>query len=288
MRRRPRRRLPEHPHGAEIKAEQVRLLYRQLPAGLFGSVVLGCLAAFVLWQQVPRALLLAWLFVLALLTLGRVWLMRRYFQIDPPPDEAPSWGHAFVFAAGLAGVLWGMAGMFPFREPSLLHEVFLAFMIAGLAAGAMTTMSSFRGAYLAFLLPAILPLAVRLMLHLTEAYVVMSGMLTLFAILMAVISRRLYLSLLESLHLRFDNVGLVNELAAARDRQQVALDELEAEMRGEAHGWLCRPATSSIEPSSTPPAPATTSGREGASSMPIANTSVSPDTAPSRRSRDAR
>ncbi|MET1083535.1 MAG: EAL domain-containing protein [Burkholderiales bacterium] len=185
-----------HPHGAEIKAEQVRLLYRQLPAGLFGSVALGCLAAFVLWQQVPRALLLAWLFVFALLTLGRVWLMRRYFQINPPPDEAPAWGHAFVFAAGLAGVLWGMAGMFPFREPSLLHEVFLAFMIAGLAAGAMTTMSSFRGAYLAFLLPAILPLAVRLMLHLTEAYVVMSGMLTLFAILMAVISRRLHLSLL--------------------------------------------------------------------------------------------
>lgn len=221
---------PGPSHDAEIRAEQIRLLYRQLPTALFASIVIGCLVAFVLWQHVPRALLLGWLFLLVVLTLGRVWLMQRYFQIDPPPDEAPAWGHAFVFAVGLSGALWGAAGMLPFREPSLVHEVFLAFMIAGMAAGAMTTLSSFRGAYLVFLLPAVLPLSVRLMLHLSEAHIVMSGMLLLFAILMAVISRRLYLSLLESLHLRFDNVGLLHEVAAARDRHQAALDGLEAEM----------------------------------------------------------
>jgi diguanylate cyclase (GGDEF)-like protein/PAS domain S-box-containing protein len=217
-------------YEAEIAAEQVRLLYRQLPTALFGAVVIGCLVVFVLWEQVPRALLLTWLAVLGLLTLGRVWLMQRYFLLDPPPREAPAWGYALMFTAGLSGALWGMAGIFPFREPSLLHEVFLAFIIAGLSAGAMTTLSSFRGAYLVFLLPAILPLAVRFMLHLSEAYVVMSGMLLLFALLMAIISRRLHLSLLESLHLRFDNVGLLNEVAAARDRQQAALDGREAEI----------------------------------------------------------
>jgi diguanylate cyclase (GGDEF)-like protein/PAS domain S-box-containing protein len=223
--------VPEHAHAPEIKAEQVRLLYKQLPTALFATAVIGCLLAAVLWDQVPRPLLLGWLFLLALLTLGRVWLMQRYFQIDPPPDEASPWGHAFVFTVGLSGALWGAAGIFPFREPSLLHELFLAFLIAGLTAGAMSTLSSFRGAWLAFILPAVLPLAVRLLLHLNEAHVVMSAMLVLFGILMSVISRRLYLSLLASLHLRFDNVGLVKELAAARDRQQVALDELEAEMR---------------------------------------------------------
>ncbi|MBL8529724.1 MAG: EAL domain-containing protein [Burkholderiales bacterium] len=217
-------------HEAEIAAEQVRLLYRQLPTALFATVVIGCLVVFVLWGEVPRALLLAWSFALGLLTLGRVWLMQRYFLIAPPPREAPAWGHAFVFTVGLSGVLWGVAGVFPLREPSLLHEMFLAFMIAGLAAGGMTTLSSFRGAYLAFVLPAILPLAVRLMLHLSEVYVVMSGMLLLFALLMAIISRRLQLSVLESMHLRFDNVGLLNEVAAARDRQQAALDGLEAEI----------------------------------------------------------
>ncbi|MBL8540691.1 MAG: EAL domain-containing protein [Betaproteobacteria bacterium] len=213
-----------------VKTEQIRLLYRQLPTVLVASAVSGCAVTLVLWQQVSHAMLLGWLCLLALLTLGRVWLMQRYFQIDPPPDEAPAWGHAFVFAVGLSGVLWGVAGVFPFREPSLLHEVFLAFMIAGLSAGAMSTLSSFRGAYFAFLLPAILPLAVRMTLHLAQVYVVMSGMLVLFAIMMSAISRRFYLSLRESLQLRFDNVVLLNELAAARDRQQAALAGLEAEI----------------------------------------------------------
>jgi diguanylate cyclase (GGDEF)-like protein/PAS domain S-box-containing protein len=217
-------------HEAEIKTEQIRLLYRQLPTALATSAISGCAVVFVLWQQVPHALLITWLCLLALLTLGRVWLMQRYFQLDPPPAEAPAWGHAFVFAVGLSGLLWGAAGILPFREPSLLHEVFLAFVIAGLAAGAMSTLSSFRGAYFAFLLPAILPLAVRMLLHVSEAYVVMSGMLVLFAIMMVVISHRLHRSLRESLQLRFDNLTLLNQVAAARDRQEAALARLEAEI----------------------------------------------------------
>jgi diguanylate cyclase (GGDEF)-like protein/PAS domain S-box-containing protein len=218
------------PHEAEIKTEQIRLLYRQLPTALATSAISGCAVVFVLWQQVPHALLIAWLLLLALLTLGRVWLMQRYFQLDPPPAEAATWGHAFVFAVGLSGLLWGAAGILPFREPSLLHEVFLAFIIAGLAAGAMSTLSSFRGAYFAFLLPAILPLAVRMLLQASEAYVVMAGMLVLFAIMMVVISHRLYRSLRESLQLRFDNLTLLNQVAAARDRQEAALARLEAEI----------------------------------------------------------
>ena len=158
---------PGRSHAPEVKAEQVRLLYTQLPTALFATTVIAGLLVYVLWEQVPRPLLLGWLSLLALLTLGRVWLMQRYFQIDPPPAEAPPWGHALVFTVGLSGVLWGIAGLFPFREPSLLHHVFLAFLIAGLAAGAMATLSSFRGACLAFLLPAVLPLVVRLMLHLS-------------------------------------------------------------------------------------------------------------------------
>lgn len=222
---------PGHSHAPEVKAEQVRLLYTQLPTALFATTVIAGLLVYVLWEQVPRPLLLGWLFLLGLLTLGRVWLMQRYFQIDPPPAEAPPWGHALVFTVGLSGTLWGIAGLFPFREPSLLHHVFLAFLIAGLAAGAMATLSSFRGACLAFLLPAVLPLAVRLMLHQSDVYVAMSAMLLLFTIMMAIISRRIRLSLLGSFHLRFENVDLLSELEAARDRQRAALNELEAQMQ---------------------------------------------------------
>jgi len=208
----------------------VRLLYQQLPSALFASVVIGCVTVFVLWEQVARTLLLGWLTAITLLTLGRVWLMRRYVEIGPPPDEAPSWGHAFVFGVGLSGALWGVAGLFPFREPSLIHELFLAFVLAGLSAGGMSTLSSFRGAFFAFTAPALAPLAVRFALHLTDVYAVMGALLLLFAILMSTISRRLYVSIGQSLQLRFENLALLGDIAVARDRQNATLSELEAEM----------------------------------------------------------
>ena len=208
----------------------MRLLYQQLPSALFASVVIGCVTVFVLWEQVARTLLLGWLTAITLLTLGRVWLMRRYVEIGPPPDEAPSWGHAFVFGVGLSGALWGVAGLFPFREPSLIHELFLAFVLAGLSAGGMSTLSSFRGAFFAFTAPALAPLAVRFALHLTDVYAVMGALLLLFAILMSTISRRLYVSIGQSLQLRFENLALLGDIAVARDRQNATLSELEAEM----------------------------------------------------------
>ncbi len=95
----------------------------------------------------------------------------------------------------------------------------------------MSTLSSFRGAYATFLIPAILPFAVKLMLREGEMYVAMSSMLLLFIAMMSLISGRHYRSVTDSLRLRFDNAELVGDLAAAHDRQQAINRELEGQMR---------------------------------------------------------
>jgi diguanylate cyclase (GGDEF)-like protein/PAS domain S-box-containing protein len=92
-------------------------------------------------------------------------------------------------------------------------------------------LSSFRGAYAAFLVPAILPFAVKLMLREGEMFVAMSSMLILFIAMMSLISARHYRSVTESLRLRFDNADLLDDLAAAHDRQQAINQELEGQMQ---------------------------------------------------------
>lgn len=215
----------------EIKAEQVRLLYRQLPPALSATTVIGGLVVYVLWTQVPRLWLLSWFAALILLTSGRLWLIRSYLRRKSPASEATRWVRRFVIGVGLSGLIWGLAGLFPFKDPSLIHEIFLAFVLAGLSAGAMTTLSSFRGIYFVFLVPALLPFAMRIMFEKGDVYVAMSLMLFLFIAMMSIISRRLYLSIAESLRLRYDNLDLLDHLAAARDRQQAANAELELEMQ---------------------------------------------------------
>ena len=131
----------------------------------------------------------------------------------------------------VSGLIWGVAGIFPIPTGDLIEEMFLIFVLAGLSAGSMSTLSSYRGAYAAFLLPAILPFAIKIMFREGEVFVAMTSMLALFIVMMSLISARHYRSVTESLRLRFDNEALLNDLAAAGDRQLAINRELEAQIQ---------------------------------------------------------
>ena len=186
---------------------------------------------YVLWGHVPRLWLALWLLGLAVTTLARAGLRRAYFRAKPPASAAGPWGRRFLAGVLISGMVWGIAGVFPLPPNDVLEQMFLAFVLAGLAAGGMSTLSSFRGAYAAFLVPAILPFAIRIMLQEGEMFLAMSAMLMLFIAMMSLISARHYRSVTESLLLRFDNAQLSDDLAAARDRQQAINRELEGQMQ---------------------------------------------------------
>ena len=218
-------------HRQQIRSEQIRLLFEQLPAALIATTIVGALVVYVLWGHVSPLWLLLWLLGLAVTTVVRAWLMRAYFRAKPSASQAGRWGRRFLAGVLVSGVVWGLAGVFPLSPDAALQELFLLFVLAGLAAGGMSTLSSFRGAYAAFLVPAILPFAVKLMTQEGEMFVAMSSMLILFIAMMSLISARHYRSVTESLRLRFDNADLVDDLAAARDHQQAINRELEGQMQ---------------------------------------------------------
>ncbi len=175
--------------------------------------------------------LVMWLVVLGVITAARVWLLRSYVRTNPPASEATPWARRFIIGTAGAGVIWGLAGLFPFHGGSYVHEVFIAFVLAGLSAGAMSTLSSFRGAYLAFLAPAIAPYAIRLTLQKGEMYLAMGVMLFMFISMMFIISVRHYRSVAASLRLRYDNLDLLADLATAAERKQAANQELEGKVQ---------------------------------------------------------
>jgi diguanylate cyclase (GGDEF)-like protein/PAS domain S-box-containing protein len=217
-------------HRQRIRSEQIRLLFEQLPVALIATTIVGVLVVHVLWGHISPLWLLPWLLALAVTTALRAWLIRAYFRARPSALEAERWGRRFLVGVLISGAVWGLAGVFPLSRDAALHELFLLFVLAGLAAGSMSTLSSFRGAYAAFLVPAILPFAAKLMTRQGEMSVAMSSMLLLFVAMMSLISARHYRSVTESLRLRFDNADLVGDLAAARDRQQAINRELQGQM----------------------------------------------------------
>jgi len=218
-------------HLDEIRAEQVRLLYTQLPSALIGTAIVGAFVLLVLWSHVPRSWLLPWAAALAVATTARAALRRAYFRAAPTAIDTAPWARRFLAGVLVSGVVWGIAGMFPILPGSSLEELFLLFVLAGLAAGGMSTLSSYRGAYAAFLMPAILPFGVKLLLREGDMYLAMSSMLILFVVLMSLISMRHYRSVAESLRFRFANRDLVEDLAAAHERQQAINKELQRQIQ---------------------------------------------------------
>jgi diguanylate cyclase (GGDEF)-like protein/PAS domain S-box-containing protein len=221
----------EDPHRQQIQAEQIRMLFAQLPSALIATAIVGALVVYVLWGHVSPSWLLPWLLALAATTVARAGLRRAYFRARPPVEQAARWGRRFLAGALISGVVWGLAGVFPLAHEAALEQLFLLFVLGGLSAGGMSTLSSYRGAYAAFLVPAILPFAVKLALREGEMALAMSSMLLLFIAAMSLISARHYRSVTESLRLRFYNADLLDDLASAHDRQQAINRELEGEIR---------------------------------------------------------
>ncbi len=210
-------------------AEQVALLYRNGP--LAYVITLAC--AFLLsWEQrtfISADTLRVWFLCVLLLTAARSILTHRYFHTRPALDEAPRWGRYYLIATALSGMLWGSAALFLFPAESTTHQVVVALVLAGMCAGAVPILSSVRAVFWVFMLPALLPLAVRLFTAGTELTTVLGVITLIFIVGMLISAQRMNRSIINSLSLRFENQALFVHL----ERDKAKTDRLNGVLRAQ-------------------------------------------------------
>jgi hypothetical protein len=195
----------------EISAEQVRLLYRQAPSALLATVVIAIAMAAALWEVVPRVSLLVWLGLTAIVSLARYALLLAFRDYRPELDAMDAWGWRFIALTVCAGATWGLAGAL-LATDSGFHQAFIGFVLAGICAGAVSTLSPHPLAYTAFIMPAVLPFAVTMLLIGERIQFAMGAMALLFVSMMMIVAGRVAASIEQSLRLRFRNLGLVDDL----------------------------------------------------------------------------
>ncbi|MDN5869593.1 MAG: EAL domain-containing protein [Nitrococcus sp.] len=217
-------------HAGEVRADQIKLLYDQLPSALVAIAVNSAITAFVLWEQSPHPALIAWLAFVGALTFARYVLGLAYARAGPARDAAPYWGRCFLIGVGLSGISWGILGSLLFPQQSLLYQAFIGLVLAGMSAASLGTLSSYPGAALAFLLPAILPYSVRLLIQNDPLHIAMGAMALLFLGMMYLVLGRLHVSITSSLRLRYENLDLLGDLSRARIEQEAVNQRLHAEI----------------------------------------------------------
>src|SRR5437016_4134333 len=133
--------------GAAVKSEQIRTLFRQSVPILLANAIVALILCVALWSTGPRPRLLAWMAAMALLTLARVELRRRYWRSRPAAVDAAPWGTGFMVGSGSAGALWGVACFLFYDGNASLAQLLVSFAVGGMTAGAAGTLACYMPAF---------------------------------------------------------------------------------------------------------------------------------------------
>lgn len=222
----------------QILSEQVKQIYGLAPIG-FVATLINSIIVFLIMKEVMRySLLIPWLSAVLTVTAMRFGLVIWFRSAAPEPAAVAKWGTRFIAGLFIAGFAWGSIGFFPFSELSPAHQVFIAFVLGGMAAGASSSFSMLKPAYVAFSIPALLPLTIHFFLLPDVFHCSMGIMIFLFGFLLWRISLHNYSINCISLRLRFENTEIIENLKKANERVQTLnsrlLTEIEAKQQAEA------------------------------------------------------
>ena len=209
----------------QVRAEQVRTLYRQSAPMVLANVVNALIISVALWSHASHGVLVAWVVAMSLMALGRIALKRLYWSVERAPDEHRTWGVRFCLGSMTAGSLWGFAG-YGLMSGTLGQQVLILFVVGGMCAAAAGTNSCYRPAYFAFVLPSLLPAITRLILLGGDEHLAMAGMTVMFLAALTVIARNVHMAFVEAFRLRFENATLLWQVSRAHESVVAANEQL--------------------------------------------------------------
>lgn len=195
-----------------VRAEQVRILYRQVPIASAIHVLLGALVVAVTGAgTVSRSAVVWYGFILATVAI-RMGLWFAYRRSRPAPGMATAWGRWYFIAMLCAGIAWGSGAFLVFPPDSFALQLFMASVMIGLAAGLTANTLANVSVIYAFLLAGITPYVVAFVLQGTLLHEVTAFMLAIFVFGTSMMARNNSRMFVELITLRLE-VGTQRDLA---------------------------------------------------------------------------
>ena len=228
----------------EVLAAQIGVLYQQVPVVLTVNVVNAGLIALVLAAYAGEAGWWRFFGLVGVLTAARLVVWRRYRAASRRAGASPIWATLATVGSALSGLTWGVGtGLLP--ADSIVEQTFLAFVVGGMCAGGLVSLSYHLPAFIAYVWPATLPLAARFLLNGEAIDAAMAAMIVLFAAALTVAGYNFNRSFAKGIRLRLelrqrgDELGIANaRLASEVSEHRATENRLHQAQKMEAMGQL--------------------------------------------------
>ena len=192
-----------------VLTEQVKLLYANLPLSQAVALVNGVVLAVVQFSVIEARQVVIWLACLILASLGRLALGILFARTPASAHHISRWRAYFLAGAVASALVWGSTALLLYPPASVVHQVFIAFVLGGMVAGSMTLLAPVFPVFALFALLALLPILVRFIFALDDIHYAMAGMGAVFLLAMLAVGKRIHATIDQSLRLRFENRDLI-------------------------------------------------------------------------------
>jgi diguanylate cyclase (GGDEF)-like protein/PAS domain S-box-containing protein len=205
-----------------IYAEQVRQLYRLSRSTYAASILAGAVVVASMWDIVPTTALVFWACGLVAVMSARFMLYRTYLKRSPPDTEAHKWCSYFISGAAAGGAAWGILGSALYPVQAMPQQFLVIFIVGGMVITAMLVLAPINNAFLAFLMPAMLPIIPAVFLQGTTTHFYMGVMLLVFMVVLLATGPRVSDMIREAIGMKFENTELVAQLSQSHAASRLA------------------------------------------------------------------
>lgn len=214
--------------------EQLNMLYRQLSFILLADVVTSIFLFLILFFTSYNPLSVSWLVALLATSAARAVFAQYHRTHRASPEFNQHRRNFVILGACLSGLLWGSVVFVLPPSPSFLQVALIGLWLAGLLAGAATTMAVMKEVFLAFALPSSLILLGYFTLSTPEYRISLGGGFLTYLAFLTPIALRINTDFTFSITLKLRNRNLQEMLIQEAARLNEKEEELMLQRRKQA------------------------------------------------------
>jgi len=191
----------------QVRQRQVQQLFCQAWVHNLGSIIVACCASIAVWRAVNHVYLFIWLTLFTLIYVGRWGIALRFAKVAPQGFAVRSWIRLQFVAIIASALVYGAPAVFWWPDGYPLGQMAWVITITAITAATVARYSVWKYADLPFIVFALFPVTLRLLLHGGVSYTILGILGLVYSLVLFQIGRFMYKSNLENLLIGVKNRG---------------------------------------------------------------------------------